>query len=221
MSYELGMIEIENEQYESAINHFKTGLKNNPEEPYRFHYVLGRCYFELADYKMAKKELNKTIVLNAFFPGSYFLMARIFSKNGEFEKAIDYYNQAIAIEPDPRLFASRGLVFIRMSKFELALNDLDEALELDPDNAYGLSNRGLVKTKLNKLKEARIDLEKSRRVDGSNPYVYKHLAILNLAEKDTAKACLNLQEANEKGYSAFGNEIDKNDVSELLKLHCQ
>lgn len=221
LSYELGMIEVEKERYESAIEYFNAGLENNPAEPYRFHYILGRCYFELTDYAMAEKELKKTIALNKHFPGSYFLIARIFSKNGEFERAIDYYNQAIAVEPDPRLFTSRGFVYIRMNKFESALRDLDEALRLDPDNAYGLSNRGLVKTKLNRLSEARFDLEKSRQKDPSNPYVYKHLAILNLAEKDTARACLNLQEAKDKGYFTFGNEIDQHEVDDLLKLHCQ
>lgn len=221
LSYELGMIEVEKQEYESAIDYFQAGLKNNPDDSYRFHYALGRCYFELTDYAMSKKELNLTIALNKYFPGSYFLIARMFSRNGDFEQAIDYYSQAIAIEPDPRLFASRGFVFIRMNKFEAALNDLDEALELSPENAYALSNRGLVKTKLNRLSEARLDLEKSKRVDSSNPYMYKHLALLNLAEKDTARACINLQEAKDKGYSTFGNEIDKHEVDDLLKLHCQ
>lgn len=221
LSYELGMIEVEKQEYESAIDYFKAGLKNNPDDAYRFHYALGRCYFELTDYAMSKKELNQTIALNKYFPGSYFLMAKIFSRNGDFEQAIDYYSQAIAIEPDPRLLTSRGFVYIRMNNFEAALNDLDKALELSPENAYALSNRGLVKTKLNRLSEARFDLEKSKRADASNPYVYKHLAILNLAEKDTARACINLQEAKDKGYSTFGNEIDKHEVDEFLKLHCQ
>ncbi|MCE7995131.1 MAG: tetratricopeptide repeat protein [Roseivirga sp.] len=221
LSYELGMVEVDKQEYESAIEYFKAGLKNNPDDAYRFHYALGRCYFELSDYAMAKKELNKTIALNKYFPGSYFLMAKIFSRNGDFEKAIDYYSQAIAIEPDPRLFTSRGFIYIRMNKFEAALNDLDEALELNPEDAYALSNRGLVKTKLNRLSEARLDLEKSKRADASNPYMYKHLALLNLAEKDTPRACINLQEAKDKGYSTFGNEIDKHEVDDLLRLHCQ
>lgn len=218
---ERGMSELQNKEYEKAIISFKKGLENEPEQTELYHYGLANCYYYLEEYKSAEGHLSQTISIDNNHRDSYWLMARIFSKNNELNKSLGYYSKAISINSNSMLFASRGLIYLRMGEYGLALTDLDRAIEQNPNDQYALSNRGLVKVKLNMLNEASVDLQKSLQIDKDNPYAYKHFAILNLAHQDTTEACRNLQLSKEKGYFTFGNEIDKNEVNDLLKLYCK
>jgi hypothetical protein len=54
---------------------------------------------------------------------------------GEFDLAIEYFNQAIASDPRDRLAVSnRGSVFFRKGEYQRALADFSRLIELNPDN---------------------------------------------------------------------------------------
>src|SRR5271168_4285689 len=57
------------------------------------------------------------------------------------DPAIEDYNQAI--EPDfADAFKGRGAVYAKKGQYDRAMQDLDEAIKLKPDDAEALNNRG-------------------------------------------------------------------------------
>ena len=52
-------------------------------------------------------------------------------------------------------------------KYEEALNDYDEAIELDPDNSYCYCNRGIAYEKMGEYQEAINDYNKAIELDSN------------------------------------------------------
>lgn len=218
---EQGMSQLKKNEFNSAIKSFREGLANNPEQPELYYYGLANCYYYMENYEFATREIENVIAIDNNHRDSYWLMARIYSKEGELKKSIEYFSKAISIGSNSMLLASRGYTYIELEEYKLALKDLNNAINQNPNDKFALSNRGLLEVKLKMFQEAKIDLQKSMQIDENNPYVYKHLALLNLAILDTVKACYYLHISKEKGYFSYGNEIDKNEVNKLIEKHCQ
>jgi len=216
-----GKIESQSGNYKKAIKLFKKGLSSNPSTPKLFHFEIAKCYYGLEEYEFAETELEKVIYLDKNYSDAYWVMARIYSRKNDPEKSIKFYSKAIEIKPNSELLASRAHIYLREGKNELALKDLNKAVHKDPTNPFALSNRGLAYIRLQKNKEAEIDLNKSIEIDPNNPYAYKHKGLLYLELLDTIEACKNFKISKKKGYYKFGDEIDKNEVNELLKQHCE
>ena len=85
----------------------------------------------------------------------------IYSKNGEFEKAMDDHNRAINISPKiARAYINRGNVYFHIHEYEAALAEFDKAIVAGGGPALTLlSNKALTLIKLHRLPEARSTLE--------------------------------------------------------------
>ena len=79
------------------------------------------------------------------------------SNLGDFEGAIDSYNQAIALKPDfHQAFSNRGISKYFLKQFEEAIDSYNQAIALKAEFHETLFNRGLAQGKLEKF-EAAID----------------------------------------------------------------
>ena len=68
----------------------------------------------------------------------------------EAEKAITYSN--------------RGLASYNLGQYERAIQDYDQAIRLDPQNALAYYGRGLVYKELDKSTEAELDIAKAKEL---------------------------------------------------------
>ncbi|MEG3882206.1 tetratricopeptide repeat protein, partial [Microcoleus sp. herbarium7] len=74
---------------------------------------------------------------------------------GQFEEAINSYNQAIALKPDfHQAFSNRGQAQSNLGQFEEAINSYNQAIALKPDFHQAFSNRGISKYFLKQFEEA-------------------------------------------------------------------
>lgn len=101
-------------------------------------------------------------------------------------------------------------------RYEEALEYLNQADKLSPNEAYTLNNRGYVKFKLKDIKGALNDINKSIELNSNNSYAYRNKALIYLSEKKMDTACENLQLAKDKGFSLYYGE----EVNDLIKKHC-
>lgn len=63
---------------------------------------------------------------------------------GEFESAIQDYNQAIRLNPNSAAaFNNRGLAYVATGQFDQAIEDYDHAIRLNPTYALAFCNRGI------------------------------------------------------------------------------
>ena len=67
-------------------------------------------------------------------PGAYYNRGTAYSDKGEFDKAIQDFNEAIVLKPqDAEAYANRGEAWLTLSEWEKARADLSSAKEMGND----------------------------------------------------------------------------------------
>ena len=84
---------------------------------------------------------------------------------GEFDKGLEYYEQALAMEPlEPTALKSLGALYLAQDKFDAALQNLDLAIENTSEDKELVDlffNRGLVYLKMDNFEEAEYNFEEA------------------------------------------------------------
>jgi len=84
----------------------------------------------------------------------------------ELPKALVDCDTALRLAPgEPDILDSRGLVYLRMGKFNLAERDFSAALKRQPELATALYGRGIVRLRRGYLSAAQIDILGARELD--------------------------------------------------------
>ena len=92
----------------------------------------------------------------------YFLFGNRNFQDGDYQGAIDNYDQAIRLQPDhAAAHNNRGVAKDKLGRHEEAIADCDEALRLQPGLVRAYLNRGKAKVALGRTAEARRDYERA------------------------------------------------------------
>lgn len=89
-----GLTIVKNRDWESDITLFSRQVEQYPDHPYG-HYNLGSAYLDKKDLDAAEAEFNKALALDPFYPRLRTLMGYIRLLRGDYEGAIQNYNEAI------------------------------------------------------------------------------------------------------------------------------
>lgn len=85
--------------------------------------------------------------------------ANRFFKDGDYNKAIEKYTEALAVKESAVYLSNRSLAYLRTECFGYALEDASKAIALDNSYIKGYYRRAMVYMALEKFKEALQDLE--------------------------------------------------------------
>jgi len=136
-------------------------------------------------------------------------------RSGKFsdpKQALNYLNQAIALDPDNvRAYSLRGLAYLQLNMPSEAVNDSSRAVRLRPDFEKGYLGRGHIYQNLGEYRLAIKDFTQAIRLNpnSSQAYAGRGITLLKagknqLACDDLKKACQlgsceSLKRANQKG----------------------
>ena len=129
--------------------------------------------------------------------GGLFNRGRALFDDGEFERAIAYFDEAISLSPDfAAAYLNRGLAFLWASEFELAVRDFSRALSFGPC-FYAHFNRGLAFLALHDgyWMAALDDLTHSIRLNDAFLDAYIHRGILFWGIGRSAEAIADFEAA--------------------------
>lgn len=146
-------------------------------------------------------------------------LASIYDELGFKDKSTGYYQKVIKMAPEfGPIYTNYGFLLQRMGKHKEAIENFDKALALmKSDEPYTLCNRSYSKLQLGDKKGAYEDIMKSINLNAINSYAYRVRALVYLARKEKLKACEDLQNALDLGFTEeFGNE-----VVDLKAKHCK
>ena len=88
-----------------------------------------------------------------------------YAANGNFERAIADYDQAIRLNPTMAVaFDNRGVAYSKKNQFEHAIADYDEAIRLNPNSAVTLHNRCWARAVVGRFDDALSDCSESLRL---------------------------------------------------------
>jgi tetratricopeptide (TPR) repeat protein len=117
---------------------------------------------------------------------------------GEYDRAIEYYDRAIRVDPSfDRVFNHRGLAYFRSRDYERAFSDFDAATRLNPTSATAFGNRGLVYNQRHQYQLAIRDCDRAIRLDAKNWQFFSCRGIAKRASGDTAGGEADLERARQ------------------------
>ena len=119
-------------------------------------------------------------------------------QKNDFEKAIEYFNKAIEINPNYKFaYINRATAYAKLKKYQNAINDYNKVIDLDPHWAEAYQFRSITYYNMNLYDEAISDcntLIKFNILDAQAYYirgvVYLMDNVQNLAMKDFVSACI-------------------------------
>ena len=93
------------------------------------------------------------------------MLANIFAINKNFDKAKEFLNKAIAIQPkNTNILNNLGTAHKELGKPEEAINFYQKVLKIDSDHTNANYNLGLLFYKLRELKKAKNYFEKTVKI---------------------------------------------------------
>jgi len=116
-------------------------------------------------------------------PGSrvYHNRGVLYRREGNFEKALELYNEALKYHDDvidDAIFANRANVYFDKKEYAKAVADYNRAIMLNNNDFLSYENRGSAYLMMNKFDSALIDFNRSLQLKPDNPDVFRKKGIL-------------------------------------------
>ena len=103
---------------------------------------------------------------------AYNNLAVAYKKEGNLNMALDIYNKLIKTADRPEPYLNRGIIYYDKGLYQLALNDFNKAIEIDPHSENAYNNRGNLYQKLGKKMLAMQDYNKALKYNDKDYKIY-------------------------------------------------
>lgn len=213
-----GLVKQIREDLDGAVNDFTTALKTDPKL-LKALYNRGVTYGMQRKTELALADYNKVIELDPKSAPAYVKRAAINAAQVKDKGKTALADIAKALEIDPKLIEPYVLRAQIRYKFEVdykaALVDLNEAVKLNPESGYILSERGMVNFLLKNYAQAEADLTAAIKFNFATANVYNNRALayeyqdkIDAAKADYQQA-LKIEPNHELAKKNFENLLEK------------
>lgn len=172
-----GLLLKQQGKQKEAIEAFDTAISVDPN--------LASALWNLSDLLWARGEsIDKSDALlvrafaNGLPEGTKFLIGRAigYQRNGQIDRSVALLNQAAAAKPnDPEVWLFRGRYRVERGECAGAVDDIQQAARLTPDNAAVFASLGLAQLCAGNSSAARTSFQKSLQLDPNQPKVRDYL----------------------------------------------
>lgn len=129
---EVGLSYYSYNDFGKALDSFLR-LMPKQEKNWNINYLIGLCYKGLEDYESAIEYINIAIDLNSHESDLYNDLGIIYFIQGMIIEAIKIFTDGIEeTEADYKIYFNRGLGYVQLGEYNLALGDINIAYELNP-----------------------------------------------------------------------------------------
>lgn len=183
---EKGWINIELENYEAAEQNFRSVLKLVKNDGYA-HINLAWALLKQGsqiDFDAASEHCKKALDINPNIPEAWGCMGNIAFKNGNIKEAENCFLQSIENDAQRGSYCDLGALYLQLERYDEAKEMLDQALKLNPDDAYARLETGYLYFYTNKIKDAIREFKRSIMLDANNPESHKALGIALMEDEN-------------------------------------
>ena len=109
--------------------------------------------------------------------------------NGEYDREIEDYNKAIALDPNyAQAYSNRGVAYYNKRQYDRGIEDLNKAIAINPNYAEAYNNRGIVYNNKGQYDRAIEDYNKAIALDPNYAKAYNNrgFAYANKGQYDRA-----------------------------------
>ncbi|MBO6515903.1 MAG: hypothetical protein JJ975_05065 [Bacteroidia bacterium] len=142
--------------------------------------------YQNGDFELCLRDLNK--LSGSLTQDETMLKAEVLQKLKRYEEAMEIWNVAIANFGDQAdFYAERGVCKFHL-RFKSSIDDLNKAIELDPENGYRYACRAYVRDKIGDTEGAIEDYTKANELDPGNEITLNNLGLAEEKLGHTKKA---------------------------------
>ncbi len=184
----MGALDLQKED-EELLNVTSEAIKSFPESAFFFE-MHGNVLTTLKRYEEAIVALQQSIALDSARLSSYQSLGYLYHDQKNWEKSAEVYDAALLQDSDNPLILNNYAYMLSMQKFRLedALDMVEKALKVEPDNPTYLDTRGWVHYQMGNYDRALQDILKASQSVEENAEIYEHLGYIHEARGDNEKA---------------------------------
>lgn len=176
---------------EKAFRDFEQAINLDPQYALAY-YGRGWVKHTRGDFNGEMQDAKKALSLDKQNAGMYYRrIGAAFQGLQQYREAIDAYNEAINFYSgnDEGTIYNRGMCYLEMKEYKLAIADFNRSLEMDPDWAWAFAARGRTYLSMGDCKRAIADCDNAIKFQPNYVYSYltRGLAYEKLGDKKKAK----------------------------------
>ena len=176
-----------------------TSLQTLSQKSSRDYYNLAVKQTDSMMYSKSIENYSKAIALNNVFHEAYFSLGYTYKLAGNYDLAIQNYNEAIRIQPSSLYYYNRARVYSMIYNYNFAIRDCDSVLKLQPDNVETLILRAQLLDQLNQDIDAINDYKKVIKLGFYPPKLYFDIGRIfeSINQQDSALVYYNMDILND------------------------
>lgn len=208
--------------HDRAIDDFSEAVKLFPGNA-RAYLRRGEVHASWREYDRAVEDLDQSVKLDSQCPSTYNVRGQILDLKGNHDLANVDYDRAIELDPHPgnaTAFLRRARSYEAKRAANHAMSDLEQALKLEPRNAFFLNSRCFFKAILGDPDGALADCNEALKVRpdeaaflDSRGFAYLRKGTLNNSIEDYDAA---LRIDNKRSISLYGRAVAKRQKGDLV-----
>lgn len=157
----------------------------------------GKKLFEEQNYEAAITAFNEFLNEKGNHADALFFRALAFRKVGRFHESInDFTNMLTKLPDEASLYSERGVSYYHLKEYNKAVEDLDKAVSLEPNNPYRYSSRAYIRAYID-VEGAIADYEKTIELDPKDEIALNNLGLLLENKGNIKEAQKRFQQSNE------------------------
>jgi tetratricopeptide (TPR) repeat protein len=134
-AYELALPFDKDNGYKRARTSYEEAIKLYPDNPF-LYVILARLEASAGSREGVRLQLTEALKKKQNFADALFLMSQLESSEQKIDEALDYAVKAVQAAPnDPSVYVQAGLLFYGKKDYLNAVKALQQALQLDQNNA--------------------------------------------------------------------------------------
>ena len=142
----------------------------------------------------------------------FYERAELRAQAGKFKEAVMDYNtfyEAVSGDVTALFYFQREQTEMQCRMYQQALNDINKAVEMAPEDVDFLVEKGAVHLRVNQLDEAIAVFEKALSMNDKYAAAYRMLGYCQALQKKNKEACANFAKAKELGDQVVDQLIEK------------
>jgi len=151
-------------------------------------YTAGVAMYKQKDYKKSVVHFNMYLTANPTDYAGYYNRALAYKHLKKTVEAVNDLSRAIALHPAKEIYILRATLYNTLNRYDEALADLNNALQMDSANYKALYQRGIAYVALGKTAEAIADFDNAiSKTPDANVYTINYTRYIETIDNDIAQ----------------------------------
>lgn len=190
------------DQHQTAVEWFTRSLQNTTE-PEDVYNMRGLSYIELKRLDLAEKDFLDTIKADPKNRYPYNNLGYVAELRGQFDKAISYYDRAIAMDPKYALpHFNKADIYRKRKQSDLAIQEYSNAISFSENYPTAYLQRGILYQQQRQYDLALKDFNSTLKYDTKSAAAYWHRGQIHRLQKNCGLAQADFKQACQMGTPA-------------------